>query len=376
MQPLAFKMLLHKKGTASAIIAVALLVALLAAVDCLVNNINSQTTLLTKLANSSDTYLIVSETASSLSDSKVDFSLVSKIRNISNVKSAVFLRLTQATIERDSESFEVGVVGVDDLKSYLRVHGAYVNGSIGKNSSQVNVGVVLANLAAIEKNSRLNVTIEGKTNDFSVVGTVQVSEQSDTQLLLPLETLWAIQKNNASGYIEFVIADVNQAGATLHNISQVVPSDTRIVGTKQVAMFASDINSQTIQFLIVWSVAVYAVVAAASYIITARVVSEAEYELNLLGVLGAKKSFRCSLVLVYALFLVFIGSVLGVSLGIVGTQFASTVVRWVWGSIFLAPFLESNQEFTILLLSSAAALLGSLAPAYRAGYRIVEGGQF
>jgi ABC-type lipoprotein release transport system permease subunit len=374
MQPLAFKMLLRKKGVASAIAAVALLVALLASVDCLVNNINSQTTLMTKLANSGDTYLIVSKDFTCLSDSKVEASLVCQIRNFSNVKSAVYIRLIQANVERNSENYTVGAVGVDDLAGYLSMYNAYVNGSISQNSSQVNVGVVLANLFSIEKNNLLNVTVNGKTCALSVAGTLRVSAQCDAQLLIPLEVLDRLQEtDDSSGYIEFAVADANQAEATLSSISQILPSDTQIVTTQKVTTFASDINNQIVQFIGVWSIAVYAVVAAASYVLTARIVSEAKYELDMLSVLGAKSQLRFIMILSYGLIIVFAGSVLGVSLGVVGAQVVSSAVRWVWGNSFLAPFLELDQVFRILLLSSAAALLGCLIPAYRAGYRIHGG---
>jgi ABC-type lipoprotein release transport system permease subunit len=371
MQPLAFKMLLRKKGTASAILAIALLVALITSVNCLVNNINSQTALLTKLANSGNTYLIVTETSTSLSNSQVNPDIVDQIKRLSNVKQAAFLSPVQAIINHNEKSYTVNAVGIDNLTAYFSNHHMYLNGSISQTGLQANIGVVLANLASIQKNETLNLTVNGRTSEFNVTGVVQVNEQSDSQIILPLKTLKSLNEPKyLLGYIEFSLSDANQAAATLTNISRILPSDTKIVVAQQVAAFASDINSQTVRFIDVWSVAVYAVVATASYVITARAVFEAEYELGMLGVLGAKKPLRVGLVIVYALQVVFVGSVIGVSLGVVGTQLASTVVRWVWGGSFLAPFMMLDQVLCVLLLSFAAALLGSLVPAYRAGYRI------
>jgi ABC-type lipoprotein release transport system permease subunit len=365
-------MLLRKKGTASAIVAVMLLIALVTAVDCLVNNINSQTTLLTKLAASGDTYLILTKTSTCLSDSQVNPELVDQVKLNSNVKYAAFLSPTQAVITHNGTSYAVDAVGTDNPAAYFNNHHTYINGSISRDNLQATIGIVLANLVSIQKNQTLNMTIGGKTSEFNVTGVMQDNAQSDSQIIMPLETL---ESTNGAGfgYIEFSVADVGQAEVTIANISRFLPSDTKIVGTQQVTTFASDINNQTVAFLGVWSIAVYAVIAAASYVTTTRVVSEAEYELDTLRVLGAKKPLRFSLVLSYGLIVALIGSVVGVALGVVGTQVASTIVRWVWSSSFLAPFLGLPQVFTVLLLSAAAALFGCAYPAYRAGYRASGG---
>lgn len=366
-------MLLRKKGTAPAIVAVMLLVALVTAVDCLVNNINSQTALLTRLAASADTFLIVTKNSTCLSDSQVDSELVDQIRQSSNVKYAVFLTPIQATIEHNGKSYRAEVIGADNLTSYLNNHHMYTNGSISKENLQANVGIVLANLVSIQKNQTLEVTIYEKTSEFKITGVVQGNAQSDGQIILPLETLESLNGASIFGYVEFSIADAGQADATIANISQILPSTVRIVGTQQVTAFASDINHQTVAFIDVWSIAVYAVVAAASYVTTTRVVGEAEYELDTLRVLGARKPLRFSLVLSYGLIIGLIGSIVGVALGVVGTQVASTAVRWVWSGSFLSPFLELPQLLTILLLSAAAALFGCVYPALCAGYRSLGG---
>lgn len=365
-------MLLQKKGTASAIVAFVLLVALVTAVDCLVNNINSQTVLLTKLAASGDTYLILTKTSNCLSNSQVHPELVDEIKNDSNVEYAAFLSPTQAAITHNGTSYAVDAVGIDNPAAYFSNHHTFINGSIGRDNLQATVGVVLANLVSIQKNQTLNVTIGGRTSEFNVTGVIQDNAQSDSQIIMPLETLEFLNATGF-GYIEFSVADASHAEATVANISRILPYDTKIVGTQQVTAFASDINNQTVVFLGVWSIAVYAVVAAASYVTTTRVVSEAEYELDTLRVLGAKKSLRFSLVLSYGLVIAFVGSVVGVALGVVGTQVASTLVRWVWSGSFLAPFLELPQVFTVLLLSAAAALLGCVYPAFCAGYRASGG---
>jgi len=50
-----------------------------------------------------------------------------------------------------------------------------------------------------------------------------------------------------------------------------------------------EMNVQTLNFLGIWSLAVYAVVVVASYVIAARLMAESSYELAMLKALGAKR---------------------------------------------------------------------------------------
>jgi len=113
-------------------------------------------------------------------------------------------------------------------------------------------------------------------------------------------------------------------------------------------------------------------VAGAAYIIVARVVNESRYDLYILRTLGAKKTSTFSLILTYTLMLAFLGALIGFSLGLVGTQTASTLLRWNFGNAFLAPFLEVNQVLQLLLLTLTSALVGSLYPAIKAAQTVTE----
>jgi ABC-type lipoprotein release transport system permease subunit len=60
-----------------------------------------------------------------------------------------------------------------------------------------------------------------------------------------------------------------------------------------------------------------------------------------------------------------VGSILGLSVGIVGSQLTSTAIRWVLGNTQLAPFIEISQTLQILGLSLASAIIGAIYPAVR-----------
>ena len=136
--------------------------------------------------------------------------------------------------------------------------------------------------------------------------------------------------------------------------------------------FASDINNQTVNFIGVWSLAVYAVVMGASYVIALRVLSDAKYELFMLRIFGAKKSGLTALILLYTLTLAFIGAAIGVAIGVVGTQVISTGLRLVLGNSLLSPYLEPLQAMQILLLAVSFSIVGAIYPALRATKNLVE----
>jgi len=376
MQPLAFKMLFRKKGTASAILAIALLIALITSVNCLVNNINTQTTLLSKLASPGETYLITSKNSTSLSDSQIDSAIIDQIKNNSDIKDIISQQIIQATLTANGGNYTVNVRGVDDIQTFLRNHQANINGSVSQTNSETNMGIILANLAAVIKNAQFNITVNNKSAQLMVTGIIQTNQQSDTELTMPLTTLQSItQENTIVSFIEFSVKDQTQATKIIANLTQTLPPNTKITSTQQITAFAQDINNQTVAFINVWSIAIYTVVVASAYIIVARVVNESEYELQMLRTLGTKKTTTVNLILIYTLTLAFIGALIGLSLGIVGTQTAATLIRWKFGNALLAPFLEVNQALQIVLLTFASAFIGSVYPAIKGAQTITRESQ-
>jgi len=371
VQPLAFKMLFRKKGTASAILAIALLVALTTSVNSLVNNINSQTSVLSELPSIGQTYLITSKNSTSLSDSQIDPALINQIKNNSNVNYAASQQIIQATLTTKLGNYTVNILGVDNVRAYFDNDGASISGSVSQNQSETDVGIILANLASININSSLTVTIYNKITQLNVVGISRTTKQSDTELIMPLKNLQALTKNNHTiSFIEFSIKDFSTDNKTIASITQTLPSDVKITKVQQIQTFAQDINNQTINFINVWSIAVYIVITAASYIITTRMINEAKYDLYMLRALGAKKKTTISLIILHTLIIGFISSIIGVAIGIVGTQIAATGVRWLWSSFAIAPFLQPSQALEILSLALASCLTGCIYPAMKTAQKL------
>jgi ABC-type lipoprotein release transport system permease subunit len=172
--------------------------------------------------------------------------------------------------------------------------------------------------------------------------------------------------NNVTvSFIEFSLKEGVDSREALGQIAQLLPENVKIVQAQQLKEFAQQMNMQTAAFLNVWSIAVYAVVAAASYIAAARLITESSYELAMLTAIGAKKRLAFTLILAYTITIALIGSILGIALGTAGTQTAATMLRWIMPSVDITPFLETEQALQMLLLTLASSVIGCIYPALK-----------
>ena len=371
MQALAFKVLFQKKGTASAILAIALLIALITSINCLVNSINSQTAVLGKLTVG-QTFLMTSKNSTALSDSQITPEIIAQIKTNPDINYVALQQIIQANLTTNLGNYNVTVRGVDVLPAYFSNRQAYIDGALSQNISQTNIGTILSKLTSTNKNAIVTLTINNKPAQLKITGITQTHGQSDTELTLPLATLQEITQTNTVSIVEFSIKNPDHTNKILTDLTHTLPTNVKITSIQPIAAFTQDINNQTVVFINTWSLIIYIVVMAASYNITTRLVNEAEYELYTLRTLGVKKKAATNLIIIYALTIGFVGSLIGLSIGIVGTQTASTFVRWLWGNSLLAPYLEVNQMIVILLLVVVFSFFGSIYPAIKSTCNMVE----
>lgn len=365
MWSLAFKILFRRKGTASTILTIALLIALLASVNSLVNNISNQTNALSKLARIGDTYLIVSQDAPSLDASRVNANLPSSLASMDGLKYVLPQTLLTATVTSQSGNSSVTLRGVDNPKAFFNIKQVGVTGSVSINQSQVNVGIIFSKAASISVRESVWLSVGDRTLQVVVVGITEASSQEDTEIIVPMAVAHYLCAENAVSFIEFAPKDPAAADETINSITPLLSPTETIVKVQQVETFAQDINNQFVAFLNLWSFAIYTVVVAASYVVASRLITESKYELAMFRTIGAQKRATFQLVLFYTVAIAFLGSMLGLSIGIAGAQVASTAVRWVWGSMQLAPFLEAGQALQILLVALTASVAGCIYPALK-----------
>ena len=369
MLSLSYKLLFRKNSTAAAILAIALLVAIVASMNAIVNFINSQTSAIGQLANVGDKYLVLSKNGVSLSDSQLDRETVNIIENATELNLVSPQKLLDGNLQTTSGKYAVTIRGVENVSTYLKSQLAYVNGTVAKNINEVNVGIILAKTASVSLQDNANVTVGNTRLEIKIVGIIRAQTQLDSELLVPIETANYLTSNSGLSFIEFSFKGKVNRQEALNRLTALLPEDVEVVKVQQTALFMQESISETLNFLAVWSTMVYFVVAAASYVVSTRLIVESEYELVTLKAIGAKRRHLFTIVFTYTIITALAGAFLGLSLGIAGTQMASTALRWVWQSVQVTPFLEPNQLGQILMLSLAFSALGCVYPAFKSTQR-------
>jgi ABC-type lipoprotein release transport system permease subunit len=370
---LSFKIFIRKSGTAQSIIAIALLVAIISSANAIVNYLNLQSETIAGLVNPSGTYLILSSNSTALTDSKLPADLSAKISNLSYVKNVFPQKMLTANLITNS-STPITVRGIEDINNFLKTRGAYVNGTIAKNWTDANAGELLARALLIKLGDEIGIALGEKNIKVKVVGIFRSQTQCDTELLVSMKTANMLEGNNLTiSFIEFSLKDDINSREALSQITQLLPENTKLIQAQQLKTFAQQINMQVVNFLNIWSIAVYAAVAVASYIVSTRLIIELRYELSMLKALGAKKHQIFTLMLAYTATIAFLSSILGISLGIAGTQTASTMLRWMLQNVDITPFPEVEQAIQTLLLTFISSIIGCIYPITKSAHiRYVE----
>lgn len=371
MSVLSFKMLLRKRGTASAILSIALLVAILASMNAALNYVNSQAEAIgeARALNLGGTFLVINRNAMSTTDSNISAELASRLSNLTYVKYVVPQRMLTANVTTESGSHTILVRGVEDVNSFLKLRKAYVNGTTAKTEAEANIGEILAGSTSIKLGDEVDLTVGNSVLKVKVVGVVRTQTQTDAELTVTMGGANRLTGDNGTlSLIEFALKENVKSDEAVNNITQLLPENVKIVKTQQPNEFMQGINSQTMTFLNIWSIAVYSVVVAASYVIATRLTAESTYELATLKTLGAKTRLLFTLVTVYTAITALVGSILGIAIGVAGTQAVSTILTWVRPSVEVTLFLEAPQALQTLLLTLTSAIIGCAYPAFKAAH--------
>jgi ABC-type lipoprotein release transport system permease subunit len=204
---------------------------------------------------------------------------------------------------------------------------------------------------------------------LKIVGVVRSQGQLDNEVLVSLETANTLASDGDVSFIEFSFKNGVDRQEALAGLSALLPVDVEVVKVQQTAAFLQQSNGEILNFLSVWSLTVYFVVAAASYVVSTRLAVESEYELVTLKAIGVKRRRVFALFFSYTVVLALVGAFLGLAFGVVGTQVSSTVLGWFWQGVQVEPFLEPFQVGQILALSVVFSVVGCVYPAFKGTQR-------
>jgi len=363
---LGLKMLLRRRGTSLYILAMALLVAILASTTSIVNYVDSYAQALGRLVSPGRTYLIISEGATSITDSRLSAGLARELRALGYFDYVIPQRIVLVNATTRLGSDVVWARGVEDVGGFLKARGACLSGTTARGLGEAVVGEVLANALSVGLGDEILLAVGDKQIRVKVVGVFRSQTQSDAELLVSMDTINMLVGDGSVSFIELVLKKDLNNPKVIDEIAQLLPKDVKLVEVQQIKGLARQVGLEALSFLSAWSWAVYAAIVATSYAIASRFVVESSYELAMLRALGAKRSKALAIVLAYIAALTLAGSVLGIAMGTAGAQAISTMLRWIHPSIEVAPFLKVDQALQILLLALASSILGCAFPALKA----------
>ncbi|MEM2960044.1 MAG: ABC transporter permease [Candidatus Bathyarchaeia archaeon] len=361
---LCLKALFRRVNVARSIIAIALLVAILASVSSVVSFLRIQTEALAGLAHISEKYFILN--GASLTESMLDAQLAKDLSSLPHLKNVVAEKTFWSNMKIGSISREVLVRGVGDVKGFLEARRAHMNGSAAKSINEVNMGELAARLFSVDIGENVYLAFGTGRIEAIVTGIFRTRSELDSEIVMPMEAAFNLTGEDTISLIEFSFKEHVDVDKALKEIEEILPDGAIITQAQQTALFIQQINTQTLNFLSAWSLAVYAAVASASYVITARLVQESGYEILMLRALGAREAKVFHLIIVYIVVVAVLGSILGVALGLVGAQVASAILAWLVQGMQVTPLLEISQFTWILLLTMLSAFIGCVHPAYGA----------
>lgn len=366
----ALKMFLRKRGTPSAVLAISLLIAILASMNSIINHLNTQTNILSGYVSIGQQYLIIGINYTPLEDIEISKELANTVEALMETRYVITQKLFTANMTTKSVSHTITVRAVDDVQEFLRLRSAVIKGACGaSDDTQVYAGEILAKITSINSGDQITLTINNAPIVIEVAGIVTTQTQSDAELIMPLTLVGRSPSTEGEGFfIEFTPKDPKKEDEILNSLAPYLPPNTKVVKVQQLKTFMQGMNAQTLSFLELWSLTIYAVVFIASYIITVRLLTEASYELSVIKALGAGGSSIFKLALTYTLTTTLAGTIIGLATGVVIAQVAATAVRWILIDVNVTPFLEAWQALQIFLLSSASSIFGCVLPALKFAY--------
>lgn len=355
---MAVKLLLRNiERTGIAVLMLAPVVALLVGSTMVTSGYAQQAGASVALVTPSDSYVAYQRGTASPSSGTLAYRTFLNVQQEANVTSAVPVLDFPAVVTAGNGSQAASVLATN-LTEFVAARESRVYGGAASGAGQVDAGAILAKLLGIRAGDNVTVQAFATTTTLRVVGILNSTDESDTALILPLSSSWALWPQDAGklSYIEFQTSDPTAVSSLSANLA--------VVSEEGIGQIANSFDSQTNSLLSNWTYVLFALSAAAAVGAASRVVTEVSREYATLRAIGAGLPTARALAFYELLVISATAVVVGVSAGIVGTS--------VLGTFFKAmdnlPLSPSIDPVRLALVGAASFLLiigaGSLALAW------------
>lgn len=337
MLPELSRIFLLKRASKETLLSIALIVGALTSMMAFANGITARTEELGGTDTGSKAFLVVGGNTA-----EYEF-------NDSTKRTVAF-----GKISTQGKNINAPVISTD-LSKHLERSGAELKGEMPRRDETI-VGNFLAETLGVQIGDGLMVRVNGKQLDLKITGTVKSKTQTSTSLLVRENFFPGVGAGEKVGLTIVRPGEGEETAIKRLKDSQ----NLEVAPLGNVKGFIREVNQQAFSLISVWVLIGCVVVLVGSGVGAARLVEESGEELETLRSVGAGRKRSLLLMFLTVSVIAFSGSLLGVSLGIAGSQVVTTAAGWFTGGGILTPILDLHSVFEIFGLASVSAIGGGL----------------
>lgn len=336
---MALKFSIRKETVLLSIISLILLTAALTATVAIANSIVAQTEEVMELVPRPKVAKIVGD---------IGLTLIRRVEEVAGPDHVVISRISKAVVVFGNASF-LTAVRFTNVSLFRSITGFRVDGRLPSKSGEVLVGNILSRLLNLTSGDVFDLIVDRSKFRVEVVGVVTGGGQTGLEVMSP-------EMGRSGGELEIDVALMGR-GAEILDLAREFGGVKVLLGLNA-KDFVEGVSQQIENFVLLWISAVFAVVVAASYVTATRTSLEFEGETSTLKALGASRLKVVRLLLVLAAITSMMGSLVGLSVGIVVAQMGVRIMDLLSPIGGLMPFISLSQAAQIFLIAFFASMLG------------------
>lgn len=373
---LSFKSIINDpKQSTLYILTIAFLVMVIVAPTAIANGYSNQLTRL--IPPVTGRYILaINSTATSLSDSIIDYSLINNLLE-ERIDTIIPQLLFYYKINNGSRIENVRIRGIDPGSFYEGRNIQIIEGNKTSIEFKANIGMLLSRRLNITLGDQIELKKSNMTVKLRIAGIVNCRGVCDDELLITIEDAWKI-KPEMYGKINFIELKITEKS----NITEVVNrlnewiGDLKFLQERPFSSAATKLISQTFQSIKNWTLPIYFLIIMATYLVTMKIAADSDKDVALLRSLGASKRKALSFLLSKSLLISTFGVMLGIAFGVTCSQAIFRLISLLLSTgLYNPPNLTIYDTVQILFLAQLSSVLGCIYPAINSARKGIEKSQ-
>ena len=360
-------LLYHWRRTYSAILGIALCVALIVTSTSVGGGFSYSSSQLAGILTSSPYLIVLNKSAGSISESRLSASTVNAIDHPNIALSCPQIYLV-ADIEIGGSDFHYSaVVRGANLEDFTSMKNLPLNLSLPGLSTGLFVGNVLADQIGVEEGDNITLTWEeasqtweclqiyesNQTHDFEVL----VSESQARQLALSFGAAFSLT--------ELLLHDPSQSEITSTSLESAY-TGIQVLPERAMNEYVELTTAQLFTILWALGLVISLVMAIGVYFVMQNTVEQSVFEIAVLRALGTPRRRIMTLILAQALLIGAAAGVLGVAIGVVLSDSISIFVTYILAGTYIAPYYYPINLVAAAMAAIFSGICGGLYPARNA----------